>query len=224
MLHREGTFLFHLPLLHTLTLRLQFAQDNHYMQWNIAPEVRSRVSIDRQECEATYMDFSSTTVRTADASFSADIFMRGLGSAAGIVLLYDITSVSSFEHITNKAYTYARMCNKYMGSDEHGNSCEYILVGNKKDLVEEAPEKREVDSDMAEDWAQSQGIKHREVCSHDAEGPHDAARELIKAIKQARERQSRDKHTQRKQERRDGTGQNTMRNKIGGFIDKMKST
>jgi GTPase SAR1 family protein len=194
------------------------------MQRDIAPEVRNRMSVDNQEYEATYMDFSSTTVRTADASFSADIFMRSLGSAAGIVLLYDITSWSSFEHITNKAYTYARMCNKYMGSGEDGNSCEYILVGNKKDLVKKAPEKREVDSDVAEEWAQSQGIKHREVCSHDAEGPYDAARELIKAIKRIRERESRDKHTQRKQERRHGTGENTVRNKIGGFIDKMKST
>jgi GTPase SAR1 family protein len=194
------------------------------MQWDIAPEVRNRMSIDNQECEATYMDYSSTTVRAADASFSADIFMRGLGSAAGIVLLYDITSLSSFQHITNKAYTYARMCNKYTGSEEDGNSCEYILVGNKADLVKKEPGKREVDRDMAEEWAQSQGIKHREVCSHEAEGPHDAARQLITAIKRTRERESREKHAQRRQKRQDGTGESTMRNKIGGFIDKMKST
>jgi GTPase SAR1 family protein len=195
------------------------------MQWDIAPEVRNRMSIDNQECEATYMDYSSTTVRAADASFSADIFMCGLGSAAGIVLLYDITSLSSFQHITNKAYTYARMCNKYMGSKEDGkNSCEYILVGNKADLVKEEPRKREVDRDMAEEWAQSQGIKHREVCSHEAEGPHDAARQLITAIKRTKERESREVHAQRRQKRQDGTGESTMRNKIGGFIDKMKST
>jgi hypothetical protein len=194
------------------------------MQWDIAPEVRNRMSIDNQECEATYMDYSSTTVRAADASFSADIFMCGLGSAAGIVLLYDITSLSSFQHITNKAYTYARMCNKYMGSEEDGNSCEYILVGNKADLVKEEPQKREVDRDMAEEWAQSQGIKHREVCSHEAEGPHDAARQLITAIKRTKERESREVHAQRRQKRQDGTGESTMRNKIGGFIDKMKST
>jgi GTPase SAR1 family protein len=194
------------------------------MQWDIAPEVRNRMSIDNQECEATYMDYSSTTVRAADASFSADIFMRGLGSAAGIVLLYDITSLSSFQQITNKAYTYARMCNKYMGSEEDGNSCEYILVGNKADLVKEEPRKREVDRDMAEEWAQSQGIKHREVCSHEAEGPHDAARQLITAIKRTKERESREVHAQRRQKRQDGTGESTMRNKIGGFIDKMKST
>jgi hypothetical protein len=194
------------------------------MQWDIAPEVRNRMSIDNQECEATYMDYSSTTVRAADASFSADIFMCGLGSAAGIVLLYDITSLSSFQHITNKAYTYARMCNKYMGSEEDGNTCEYILVGNKADLVKEEPRKREVDRDMAEEWAQSQGIKHREVCSHEAEGPHDAARQLITAIKRTKERESREVHAQRRQKRQDGTGESTMRNKIGGFIDKMKST
>jgi hypothetical protein len=194
------------------------------MQWDIASEVRNRMSIDNQECEATYMDYSSTTVRAADASFSADIFMCGLGSAAGIVLLYDITSLSSFQHITNKAYTYARMCNKYMGSEEDGNSCEYILVGNKADLVKEEPRKREVDRDMAEEWAQSQGIKHREVCSHEAEGPHDAARQLITAIKRTKERESREVHAQRRQKRQDGTGESTMRNKIGGFIDKMKST
>jgi hypothetical protein len=194
------------------------------MQWDIASEVRNRMSIDNQECEATYMDYSSTTVRAADASFSADIFMCGLGSAAGIVLLYDITSLSSFQHITNKAYTYARMCNKYMGSEEDGNSCEYILVGNKADLVKEEPQKREVDRDMAEEWAQSQGIKHREVCSHEAEGPHDAARQLITAIKRTKERESREVHAQRRQKRQDGTGESTMRNKIGGFIDKMKST
>jgi hypothetical protein len=208
---------------HTLTFGLQFAEDHHYMQAGIAPEVRSRMSIDNQECEATYMDFSSTTVRTADASFSADIFMRSLGSAAGIVLLYDITSLSSFEHITNKAYTYARMCNKYMGSEDRPNSCEYILVGNKIDLVKEAPERREVDKDMAEEWAQSQGIKHREVCSHDVEGPYEAARELIKSIKRMRERDGREEHARRRQQRRDGAGESTIRNKIGGFMDRMKS-
>jgi hypothetical protein len=201
--------------------RLQFAEDYHYLQWDIAPEVRNRMSIDNEDVEATFMDYSSTTVRTADATFSSDIFMRGLGCAAGIVLLYDITSLSSFEHITNQAYAYARMCNKYKGLEEGENSCGYILVGNKTDLVEKTPEKRKVDREMAEEWAQSQGIKFIEVSSLDYDGPQEAARELIKSIKRL---QVRDKREKQDQQRRDENGKTTVRNKIGGLIDKMKTS
>jgi GTPase SAR1 family protein len=193
------------------------------MQWDVAPEVRYTMSIDDQNIQVTFMDYSSTTVRTADASFSSDIFMRGLGRAVGIVLLYDITSLSSFEHITNQAYAYARMCNRYKAPRGGGNSCEYILVGNKFDLVENALEKRQVDPDMAEQWAQSQGIKHVEVSSHGLEGPHEAARILIKSIKRLRERERRHEQAEREQQRREDGGKNTVRSKIGDIVDKMKS-
>jgi GTPase SAR1 family protein len=186
------------------------------MQWDVAPEVQHTMSIDGENAQVTFKDYSSTTVRTADASFSSDIFMRGLGRAAGIVLLYDITLLSSFEHITNQAYAYARMCNQYKGPAEGSNNCEYILVGNKLDLVENAPEKRQVDRDMAEQWAQSQGISHVEVSSHRIEGPHEAALKLIK-------HERRQGEAERKQQRRGDGGKNTVRNRIGDIIDKMKT-
>ncbi|KAH8702948.1 hypothetical protein GQ44DRAFT_552752, partial [Phaeosphaeriaceae sp. PMI808] len=81
---------------------------------------RYKMTIGDEVMEADFMDLSSTAVRTADETFSADFFVSTLSRAAGIILLYDVTSRESFEHITNQAFMYACMCKQYMGNDTQG--------------------------------------------------------------------------------------------------------
>jgi GTPase SAR1 family protein len=153
-----------------------------------APGVRHRLTFDNETIDADYMDLSSTTVRTADANFQPDLFVQSLSSAVGIILIYDITSLESFEHITTQGYTYASMCNRYLGGDPRSKDCDFILVGNKRDLVEKTPEKRQVDLELAEQWAQSQGIKHVELNGFDDDEVQAVVRELVRSIKRTKRR------------------------------------
>lgn len=145
-----------------------------------------RMTIDGEAIEAYFTDLSSTTLRIADANFSTELFIQSLSGAVGIVLLYDITSLVSFDHITEKSYAYACMCNNYMGEDAGERIREYILVGNKKDIVEKEPEKRQVDEELAAEWAQSQGMRHVELTTHDREDVEKAVHDLMRSILRAK--------------------------------------
>jgi GTPase SAR1 family protein len=150
--------------------------------------------------DADFMDLSSTTVRTADPTFRPDFFTRTLSRATGVVLLYDVTSLQSFEHITNQAYMYVWMCKRDMGDEVGGESCECILVGNKADVLEAEPERREVDRELAEQWAQTQGIKHFELTTKVRIQVEEATRELMRSIQRAKEKTEKECRTDRKGE------------------------
>jgi hypothetical protein len=145
------------------------------------------MDLDGQLVEADFTDLSSTTIRTADATFSPDLFMRVLSTAAGVVLIYDVTSLQSFEHITNQGYGYACMCNQYIGEKASDRVREYTLVGTKKDIVQKDPEQRQVDKELADEWAQGQGMKHVELSTHTRADVEDVAQALIRSINRARE-------------------------------------
>jgi hypothetical protein len=146
------------------------------------------MDLDGQLVEADFTDLSSTTIRTADATFSPNLFMRILSTAAGVVLLYDVTSLQSFECITGQAYGYACMLNQYMGEKAGDRVREYVLVGTKMDIVQKDPEQRQVDKELADEWAQIQGMRHVELSTHSKADVEDVATTLIRSIKRARER------------------------------------
>lgn len=102
------------------------------------------------------------------------------------MLLYDITSLESFEYLTNQAYTYALMCNEFMCVGER-KECTFVLVGTKKDVVEKEGG-REVDEDLAEQWAESQGMKNFEVTSFDKEEVQGAVCELLRGVRRCEKR------------------------------------
>jgi GTPase SAR1 family protein len=149
------------------------------------------------------MDLSSTTVRTADPMFSSDFFMHTLYRAAGVVLLYDVTSLESFEHITNQAYKYVWMCKNLEGDRNCNDACEFILVGNKADILKAEPEKREVEMELAEQWAQSQGMKHFELTTNAKSQVEEAVQALMHSIRRAKVRaEKEDSMEGRSQDRR----------------------
>jgi GTPase SAR1 family protein len=158
------------------------------------PGVRHRILLDNETIDADYMDLSSTTVRTADASFQPDLFIQSLSSAVGVVLIYDITSLDSFEQITNHGYTYAWMCSQYSAE---GKDCDFVLIGNKKDILTTKPEARQVDTELAEQWAQSQGIKHIELNSFDNDEVQAAVCDLLRSIKRTKRREEQEEHKQK---------------------------
>jgi GTPase involved in cell partitioning and DNA repair len=177
---------------------------------------RYRTTIDGEALEVDLTDLSSTTLRTADATFSPDMFMRSLSGAVGVVLLYDITSLESFDHITRQGYMYACMCNNYMGEKGRNRIREYILIGNKKDIVEKEPKKRQVDEDLAEQWAQSQGMQYVELSTHSKADVDQTIRVLMRSIMRAKERDQ----SQRLRERNN----TTTKSKIKQVLAKLKSS
>lgn len=156
------------------------------------------MDLDGQLVEADFTDLSSTAIRTADATFSSELFMRVLSAAVGVVLLYDVTSLKSFEYITDQGYANACMCNQYVGEKAVERLREYILVGTKKDVVQGDPEQRQVDKELAAEWAQSQGMKHVELSTHTKTEVDDVAQMLVRSIKSARERTRKEELEERK--------------------------
>ena len=76
-------------------------------------------------------------------------------NAHAIIILYDITELSSFEHIKNWM----------IEIDKFGKQGVLkIIAGNKKDLEE----KRQVSKEMAESYAEKNGIKFIEVSAKDS--------------------------------------------------------
>lgn len=165
-------------------LRLhQLLQDLHMYPFNgSVPGAEYSMIIDDATVEANYLDLSSTTIRKAHGDFSPGLFIKSLSQADGVVLLYDTTSIESFENITTQAYMYARTCNQYMAQIPRQFGCEYILVGNKRDVVDLEPDLRQVDEELADEWTQSQGMKHIQVSSFSHEEVEAAVGELLRSI------------------------------------------
>lgn len=156
------------------------------------------MTIDTIPVSASFMDISSTSIRTADATFSSSVFNAMFVRATGVVLLYDITSRASYEHITNQAYCHVWLCKRYRGeaSVEAGagvGSCEFVLIGNKKDVVDLEPAKREVDADEAEQWAMSRGMRAFEVSANERGQVGEAVVALMRGIGRARTRADKEK-------------------------------
>ncbi|KAH7076298.1 hypothetical protein FB567DRAFT_596907 [Paraphoma chrysanthemicola] len=99
----------------------------HFVSYTgvLTDDPRYQMSIDGETVDAEFMDLSSTTIRTADSTFSSDVFMDILTRASGVVLLYDVTNRESFEQITNQAY----MCQSRRASDRAVEKGSRLRIG-----------------------------------------------------------------------------------------------
>jgi uncharacterized protein YchJ len=82
-----------------------------------------------------------------------------------------------------------------------------VVVGNKKDLVngEHGEEKREIDKEEAEQWADSQGFRGLEVSSNNREEVEEAVNALVRSVERAKRMDNRDDEDSRAAVRGSGT-------------------
>ncbi|CAG5178823.1 uncharacterized protein ALTATR162_LOCUS8893 [Alternaria atra] len=123
-----------------------------------------------------------------------------IASAHGVVLLYDITSLFTFDHLIQHTYLHIWHCrNTVFIKDGTEGSMQgvrkrfgCVVVGSKKDIVDEDKGKRQVKKEMAEQWAASQGFRHIEISSNERKEVEDAVRDLVDSVQRARRMDARD--------------------------------
>ncbi|KAL1796565.1 hypothetical protein ACET3X_005105 [Alternaria dauci] len=94
-----------------------------------------------------------------------------IASADGVVLLYDVTSLFSFDHLIQNTYLQIWQCRNTVftkdGTDGRMQGVKKrfgcVVVGSKKDIIDEDKRKRQVKKEMADQWASSQGFRHIEL-------------------------------------------------------------
>ena len=148
-----------------------------------------------------------------------------IAAADGIVLLYDITSRHSFDRVTNRTYMHvwdARNTVSRKTGDQgkmEGLKKRFgcVVVGNKKDLVtgEGGEDKREIDKEEAEQWAESQGFRGSQVSSNNREEVEEAVNALVRSVERAKRMDNRDDEDSRNA----GKGSGTQRS-IGALLKK----
>lgn len=151
--------------------------------------------VNHKEWPLQPVDISSTMLRESGPTLDKAVFDSSIASCQGIVLIYDVTSHESFDLVTQDAYMHVLRLRQAMSTHNPnwGKRCGFLLVGNKLDLVTELPEKRQVEKEMAEEWAQSQGFRHIEVSSKDRHAVDKAMVTLVSSIEVSRRRDERDR-------------------------------
>lgn len=159
-------------------------------------------------------------MRDPDPALSTTVFHLSFANAQGIVLLYDVTSRATFDLITRDAYLYALTARQSMstGSEHWGKRCGFVLVGNKADVVRDEPDKREVETEMAAEWARSQGFEHVEVTSTERAHVDGAMAMLVQNIELAKRRDKKDQVTDEVE------AKSTNRKDRVSFRSRLKST
>ncbi|KAF2732089.1 P-loop containing nucleoside triphosphate hydrolase protein [Polyplosphaeria fusca] len=143
----------------------------HFALWIFSDGFKTyNTKIDGQEWHLQLVDINSALFREAESQQGGliDAFNHYMTDSQGFVLLYSITDQRSFEYITNEAYVeifrHRRSANEKNEPYPNGRQrFAAVLVGTKLDQAHEA---REVDKDVAEDWASSQGMQFFELDTH----------------------------------------------------------
>ena len=147
------------------------------------------IVVNGQVSSIALMDLSTSFLKPEQGMQPIEWAKQMFAKAGGIVLLYDVTSLESFEFITDQAYKFLWDCRKLECADNNeadeeereGFGC--VLVGNRLDLVTAGKGTREVSQSLAEEWARTQGISSIEVHSLERKGPEDALKLLVTDIK-----------------------------------------
>jgi GTPase SAR1 family protein len=182
---------------------IQFVHDihfaNHDSVW-LAPTTNTpqrELTIEGSSWLISMQDISLAPMLAQEAGFRSDIFEDILMKADGVIFLYDITDESSFDLITEYGYELVHDCRRektdtgkpYLtGRQRFG--C--VLVGNKLDIVEKDPEKRQVGKERAADWADMHRQKHYEVNAFRRDELEEVARGLVRSIEKAERRDKED--------------------------------
>jgi hypothetical protein len=161
----------------------------HHLYDPTGSALEKDLTVDGTRHRLEIMDVNSTMFHGPnDQGFNVGIFDMFLARATGVVLLYDITDLQSYVNITTRGYLHFYLSRKLVsvqpGLMEDGlrYPCERrrfgcVLVGMKKDLAD--AHGREVESEVAREWAESQGIGFWEVDKSDLEGIEEATRGLV---------------------------------------------
>jgi GTPase SAR1 family protein len=164
-------------------------------------------------------DISTTIPQTGEVAFWRDTIEELYSQADGVVLLYSVTDKDSYEKITTDEYIHlvtSRKQHAELNKPDSKYPCRVrypagqqrvgcVLVGNKVDL---ADDHRAVDKQIAQGWADSQGISFFEIDSHNLESIQEAMSALIKSILHAERRDAEGleeewRNTQQEQEKTD---------------------
>ncbi|USP77933.1 uncharacterized protein yc1106_05207 [Curvularia clavata] len=178
-----------------------FLEGKHFINHSaVSPELKSRtISHAGDTWSLSFMDID---IYGSIAPFYYKVLNTYLTDADGIVLLYDITLDYSFSSLIDDyylhAWTYrnllfpnASQTNTPMTTKERFGC---VLVGNKRDtIVGEDAAKRQVCTEMAEQWAASQGMRHFEISANERAQVDDVVRALIDSILRARRMNEKDK-------------------------------
>lgn len=140
------------------------------------------------------LDVQSNIVRSDNHLMTSYFLDQWLRKANGVVLIFDLTSKATFDHIVGDGHLRLCMSRRTHNSQEIPYSCGgqrfgCVLVGTKADL---AAENREVDRELAEEWAQSQGIAYIELDQNQPDLIEKTLEVLIRSILDAERRDARD--------------------------------
>jgi GTPase SAR1 family protein len=138
------------------------------------------------------MDVNNTHLRTLNPwSLNRKFYLNVFQNYGGFILLYDITSKQSFDHIIDNGYKRI-LDNRKRRTAEGPDGIPYpsglqrfgcVLVGNKCDREDQ----RQVDRDLAQWWADSQGIKFFEIDSQKQFPINEIIVEVIRSTLRAQE-------------------------------------
>lgn len=144
------------------------------------------IIVDGRASELTFMDLSTSFLKPEQSLHPTDWAEKILAEADAVVLLYDITNSSSFEYVIKQAYGFLWDCRRkagvYAGENQY-RSFGCVLVGNKYDLVSSGQKDRAVSQNLADEWAQTQGITSIAVDSLAEVGPKSALKLLVKNVR-----------------------------------------
>ncbi|KAJ4313096.1 hypothetical protein N0V94_007130 [Neodidymelliopsis sp. IMI 364377] len=141
--------------------------------------------VDGQLLVVTIMDLSTAFLKPQGGIEHTEWAEKILAEADGVVLIYDVSDLETFEYITGQTYGFLWECRKLKDGDKDEEiraSFGSVLVGNKLDLVTTGKQKREVSQDTAKEWAQTQGIDSTELNCLTKTGPEEAVKTLLRDI------------------------------------------
>ncbi|RII23982.1 hypothetical protein CUC08_Gglean012814 [Alternaria sp. MG1] len=155
----------------------------------------SNVKITNSSCSSSKASTLSVMVPS-----TPNHFQEPSPSADGVVLLYDVTSLFSFDHLIQHTYLQIWQCRNtvFIKDGAEGRmqglkkrfGC--VVVGNKKDIIDRDEGKRQVKKEMADQWASSQGFRHIEISSNERKEVEDAVQALVDSVQRARRMDARD--------------------------------
>lgn len=191
------------PIAH---LPFQFLHNEHFHRYDPFEKPTKEIQVDGKSYDVELRDFNFTPLREGDPSISISFVREIFRAAGGFILLYDVNSYDSFQHITDYAYLFI-LDNRRVWAKEEPDpetaklppvwvdwrprtledgifypcgqqrfGC--VLVGTKLDL---ARQEREVGKDVAEAWADRYGMKHFELDTYSQEPINEIVQVVIKS-------------------------------------------
>lgn len=164
----------------------QFCYGKSFVPYDLENDsLTHEIVVDGQATNLKLMDLSTSFLKAEQSMHPTEWAENILAEADGVVLLYDITNPSSLEYTIKQAYEFLWSCRRSKGVEsgaDEWKSFGCLLVGNKRDLVPTHIGNRKASQNIAEEWAQMQGIRSIEVDSLARAGPERALKLLMKHV------------------------------------------